>query len=132
MVCVCVSVPASIETSDVISKPEVIVNETITLFCPAAGVPPPEVTWFRDQQVLDNQTDDGIVVLDDGWRLHISSAGNSHASRYSCRAENIAGISEKHFDLTVLGKSKLHCFSLFLKCCMSVCLSAHISHKPQD
>ena len=95
--------PASVETSDVISKPEVIVNETITLFCPAAGVPPPEVTWFRDGQALDNQTDDGIVVLDDGWRLHIPHAGISHASRYSCRAENIAGISEKHFDLSVLG-----------------------------
>ena len=95
--------PASVETSDVISKPEVIVNETITLFCPAAGVPPPEVTWFRDGQALDNQTDDGIVVLDDGWRLQIPHAGISHASRYSCRAENIAGISEKHFDLSVLG-----------------------------
>jgi len=100
-----VSAPASIETSDVISTPEVIVNETITLFCPAAGVPPPEVTWFRDQQPFDNQTDDGIVVLDDGWRLYIPHAGVSHASRYSCRAENIAGISEKHFDLNVLGKS---------------------------
>jgi len=89
----------------VISKPEVIVNETITLFCPAEGVPPPEVTWFRDRQPLDNQTDDGIVVLDDGdgWRLHIAYAGISHASRYSCRAENLAGISEKHFDLSVLG-----------------------------
>ena len=101
-----VTEPASIETSDVISKPEVIVNQTITLFCPAAGVPAPEVTWFRDRQALDNQTDDGIVVLDDGWRLHIPSAGVSHASRYSCRAENVAGISEKHFDLNVLGKAQ--------------------------
>ena len=95
--------PASVETSGVISKPEVIVNKTITLFCPAAGVPRPEVTWFRDGQVIDNQTDDAVVVLDDGWRLHIPNAGISHASRYSCRAENIAGISEKHFDLDVLG-----------------------------
>jgi len=99
-----VSAPASIETSSVISKPEVVVNETITLFCPAAGVPSPEVTWFRDQQPLDNQTDDGIVVLDDGWRLHIAHARTSHASRYFCRAENVAGISEKHFDLSVLGE----------------------------
>lgn len=97
-------VPASIETADVISKPEVITNETITLFCPAAGVPPPEVTWYRDgHALLGNETDDGIVVLDDGWRLHIPRVGISHASRYSCHAGNIAGISEKHFDLSVLG-----------------------------
>jgi len=99
-------VPASIETSDVISRPEVIANDSITLFCPAAGTPPPAVTWYRDGQLLlDNGTQhDGIVVLDDGWRLYFPSAGISHASRYTCRAENVAGIFEKHFDLSVLGE----------------------------
>jgi len=83
------------------------VNENITLFCPATGVPPPKITWYRNGRVLDNATDDVIALLDDGWRLYIAQAEVSHASRYSCRAENIAGVSEKHFDLNVLGKFQI-------------------------
>ena len=96
------SVPARIDSSDTISNPEVIVNQTIILHCPASGVPEPDVEWFRDDEPVDEDIHD-IKILDRGWRLKIKNAEMSHTGRYTCVAKNIAGESEKIYDLNVLG-----------------------------
>ena len=97
-----VSVPAEIDGSDTVSKPEVIINKTITLHCPASGVPQPAVAWFKDgHKVTENTT--RRFILDDGWRLQIVDAEIADSTRYSCHAKNVAGESEKYYDLNVLG-----------------------------
>lgn len=96
-------VPAKIDTSDVLSNPEVIVNHTITLHCPASGIPLPDVGWFRDGEPVNEELAN-VKILDSGWRLQIKNAEASHAARYTCRAKNIAGESEKNYELSVLGK----------------------------
>jgi hemicentin len=94
-------IPAKIETSDVISNPEVILNETITLFCPASGVPTPEVTWYWDDlPIVANSS--SLYVLDGGWRLQIVKAQEEHTSRYTCYAHNIAGEAENTLTLMSL------------------------------
>lgn len=45
--------------------------------------------------------------MDDGWKLQIEPAEVSDSARYSCKAVNIAGNSEKYYDLNVLGKGWL-------------------------
>lgn len=95
-------VPAKIDTSDIISDPEVIVNQTITLHCPASGYPLPVVDWYRDGAPVDEESAN-VKILDNGWRLHIKNAEVSHAARYTCRAKNVAGDTEKNYDLSVLG-----------------------------
>jgi hemicentin len=94
-------IPARIDSSDTISNPEVIVNQTIILHCPASGVPEPDVEWFRDDEPVDEDIHD-IKILDRGWRLKIKNAEMSHTGRYTCVAKNIAGESEKIYDLNVL------------------------------
>lgn len=94
--------PASIDDSEDIAAPEVVVNRTITLFCPASGIPIPELSWFRDTiPIVENSSD--TILLDRNWRLRISPANVEHAGRYSCRAKNVAGHAEKFFDLSVIG-----------------------------
>ena len=96
--------PAVIDDSEMVSKPEVVANRTITLFCPASGTPVPQIQWYRDaEQIVKNTSD--VFLMDNGWRLRIESADEGHTGRYSCRAKNVAGESEKYFDLLVLGES---------------------------
>ena len=106
------SVPPVIDESSVISSPEVVVNKTIILHCPASGVPIPTITWFKDDEQLENDT--RTFLLDDGWRIQISEAKTSDIARYSCRAVNKAGNAEKYFDLQVLGKVSAEEFILVM------------------
>lgn len=101
----CQPVPAKIESSEVISTPEVVLNQTITLFCPASGMPDPDVAWYLDNEIPITRNTSDIHVFDNGYRLRIERAQVSHAARYTCRAENIAGQAEKQYDLNVLGNS---------------------------
>lgn len=83
--------------------PEVIMNDTITLFCPASGMPSPDVTWYLENEIPITSNMSGMYVIDNGFRLRIDNAQLSHVGRYTCRAQNIAGLADKHFDLSVLG-----------------------------
>jgi len=114
----CWIVPAKIESSEIISTPEVVLNQTVTLFCPASGVPDPEVTWYledRDDEPILITNSSDTFVFDNGYRLRIERAQVSHTARYTCRAQNIAGLAEKRYDLNVLGKVIIATISFFLK-----------------
>ncbi|XP_053380218.1 hemicentin-1-like [Mercenaria mercenaria] len=84
-----------------INKPEIVSNESISLTCPASGIPLPEVTWFKNNQPISSNTSQ-YTLLNDGWTLRIISANVSDSARYICRAQNPAGQGEKAFDLDVL------------------------------
>ena len=101
------SVPAEIAHSDYVSNLDVLLNESIKLYCDAGGLPRPRVAWYFDSTppvAVDNATH-GVFLLDDGWTLYVDAARLSHAGQYSCRAVNVAGDDEKLFNLTVLGQS---------------------------
>jgi len=98
----CVAVPAGIENSDVVSEPKVMINKSITLSCPATGIPIPEVMWFKEETPITRNSSK-VFILDNGWRLLIDGAEVKHTGRYSCRAKNKAGQTDKFYDLHVLG-----------------------------
>ena len=105
------AVPAEIEDSDYTSNIDVLLNNSVKLYCSAGGLPRPSVSWYLDESALvpvDNGTD-GVYVLDDGWTLLIEGAQLIHAGRYLCRAVNVAGDDRKLFNLTVLGQSPVCC-----------------------
>lgn len=120
------SVPPKIDSSNIVSTPEVVINNTIILHCPASGNPIPEISWYRDEDAITTNTS-RMSLLDDSWRLKISSAQTSDTARYKCRAENIAGEAEKYFDLQVLGESFFLPHSLCQSVCLSVWLACYLS-----
>ena len=97
-------VPAQIDGAGTVSEPDVVVNRSITLACPASGIPLPAVTWYKeDTRITANGT--RILILDAGWRLQLLNAEVNDAGRYYCQALNVAGKAEKYYDLHVLGES---------------------------
>lgn len=109
----CCIVPASIDSTDLDLNPKVIRGKSITLHCPVEGSPFPNITWFKDDEVLDQNEAEGreneaggrVTVRMSGRQLDLSLAQRSDAAKYSCVAVNVAGKDALHFYLQVLGES---------------------------
>lgn len=80
--------------------------------------PPPQIEWFKNGNPLPQ--DDRLSVSDDGKHLTITKAEVSDTARYKCRAKNVAGETDKAFDLDVYGEFTYA--DLDLICCICLCL----------
>nr|KAF6314649.1 hemicentin 2 [Myotis myotis] len=79
---------------------EVVENSPAYLYCDTNAVPPPELTWYREDQPLS--ATDGVSVLQGGRVLQIPLVRAEDAGRYSCKASNEVGEDWLHYELMVL------------------------------
>ncbi|XP_074779784.1 hemicentin-2 [Athene noctua] len=73
-------------------------GETV-LECETVGTPPPMVTWVKDGQPVAGG--DGLLITEQGRRLHIPKAEVAHAGRYTCLVANAVGQEQREFDVAV-------------------------------
>ena len=117
----CILVPPKIDQPGRVDRPETVIDSSHSLTCPASGIPLPEITWYKSNQPIKENTTE-YLLLNDGWTLKILSVTEQDSARFTCRAKNIVGQSEKAFDLNVLGKkirsSKFYCFRHYNAYCL--------------
>ncbi|KAI5086046.1 hemicentin-1 [Silurus meridionalis] len=94
-------VPPSIE-DDVITL-TAIKMESVVLPCHVTGRPTPSISWSRGGTVLG--TGKGSYKILPTGMLEIGSVNPTHAGRYTCSAQNTAGVTQKHIILSVHGQS---------------------------
>ncbi|XP_056628956.1 hemicentin-1 isoform X2 [Triplophysa dalaica] len=78
---------------------KVKINGTLTLSCLAKGFPEPATQWFKDGQLLNENTHTGLRV--DRHMLHIENAMLSHEGQYTCVVTNTAGEDNRDFHLII-------------------------------
>ncbi|XP_075689566.1 hemicentin-1 [Rhinoderma darwinii] len=83
----------------------VLLSETLVLKCESNAVPPPVLTWYKDWRPLVNRP--GVKIYDNGSILQIEDAQVKDTGRYSCEAVNIAGKTEKNFNVNILVAPKI-------------------------
>nr|XP_037271145.1 peroxidasin homolog isoform X3 [Rhipicephalus microplus] len=86
---------------------DVLEGENVELICSGAGSPAPELSWYKDGQRI---TPDGesVKVLHSGKVLRLQGVARQAQGVYTCHAENAAGYSEAHADLSVHSKTPPH------------------------
>ncbi|KAM9325336.1 hemicentin-2 [Gastrophryne carolinensis] len=76
-----------------------ILHSAISIVCDVQSHPTPEITWYKDGQVL--LPGRGHLIMPGGQVLQIARVQLSNQGKYMCRAQNPAGSDEKLIDLMV-------------------------------
>ncbi|KAK6060392.1 immunoglobulin domain protein, partial [Cooperia oncophora] len=77
------------------------IGDSLSIECKADGVPPPEITWTKNDKIVST-----------GPQLHIDKLEEQHEGTYTCLAVNVEGRATSHFELKF--SSKLFHLSNFL------------------
>uniref|UniRef100_A0A3Q3VXN2 receptor protein-tyrosine kinase n=1 Tax=Mola mola TaxID=94237 RepID=A0A3Q3VXN2_MOLML len=77
-------------------------STSVTLSCPSEGVPPPTITWYKDERVLSQES--GIVISPEDGTLHIDRITGEDQGLYTCQATNEKGSAETSAYIWVNGK----------------------------
>ncbi|XP_056132043.1 hemicentin-1 [Lampris incognitus] len=85
---------------DMTDKREVVLGHPISLSCESNAIPPPKLSWYKDERLLT--TADGVVLLPGGQVLQIPRVQEEDAGKYTCQAVNEAGEDRMHFEVEVL------------------------------
>ncbi|XP_071607415.1 hemicentin-1 isoform X1 [Heliangelus exortis] len=95
-----VNVPPEIRDQEKVTNTSIVVHHPVILFCEVSGNPLPVISWYKeDIQVVESST---LQILHNGKILKLLKATTDDAGQYSCKAINVAGSSEKLFNLDVL------------------------------
>ncbi|MGH0125472.1 UNVERIFIED_CONTAM: hypothetical protein FKN15_054569 [Acipenser sinensis] len=95
-----VHVPPDVRDNERPDNVSVVVNQPSSLFCDVTGTPFPIITWFKDGVPVVGSS--SVQILHEGKTLRMLKATTRDTGRYGCKAINIAGSSEKQFNLDVL------------------------------
>ncbi|KAG9483372.1 hypothetical protein GDO78_009341 [Eleutherodactylus coqui] len=78
----------------------IVEKNPMTLTCEVSGIPPPKITWYKDDYPITS--DQTPQVMSGGMILRFLHTAHSDAGRYRCVASNAAGEKSKNFQLNVL------------------------------
>ena len=81
--------------------------------CHVTGIPTPTVSWFKDDENIDNSPDYVITKINGTCGLKIRKAASEHSARYTCKATNPGGEAATAARLNVLCKKMLFSFILY-------------------
>ncbi|NP_001360633.1 Ig-like domain-containing protein [Caenorhabditis elegans] len=80
-------------------QPQVAVNQPTIMRCAVTGHPFPSIKWLKNgKEVTD---DENIRIVEQGQVLQILRTDSDHAGKWSCVAENDAGVKELEMVLDV-------------------------------
>lgn len=85
---------------------QVAPGEDAKLLAKVTGTPTPDVTWFKDDQPISDNSKFEVKRLGDNCKLTIKDAQPSDAGIYSCIAENPDGKANSDFKVQVVDKDK--------------------------
>ncbi|CAJ1082186.1 vascular endothelial growth factor receptor 1 isoform X2 [Xyrichtys novacula] len=80
------------------------VSSSVVLRCPSAGIPPPTITWYKNEHALSEGS--GIIIAPEDGSLHIDRVTMEDQGLYTCQATNKRGSAESSAYIWVNGPSE--------------------------
>ena len=74
------------------------------LECQVVGIPTPNISWFKDEENIDNSTDYVITQINGLCTLKVRKATQAHSAKYTCKAVNPGGDATSSATVNVISK----------------------------
>ena len=101
-----VTVPPLIDGSQVVEELSVTIGNSVTMDCPATGLPEPTIRWTREGgEAFSFMFEPNVRIQEGGRKLVVFNAQLLDLGGYTCTASNQAGNISKDFVLNVLGRA---------------------------
>lgn len=84
------------------SEVTVVLGFPAVLHCEVEGIPPPTITWLKDNQPIVSSPQ--LTYTQGGHFLRVAAARGEDAGAYTCRATNPAGTAHRHHTLRIMGR----------------------------
>ncbi|XP_014675947.1 PREDICTED: fibroblast growth factor receptor 3-like [Priapulus caudatus] len=81
-------------------------SSPVSLRCPAAGNPMPNITWLRNGEPLVETWRMTFKVVQKRWALSFASVTKAYEGDYTCVVANVYGSIQWTYSLEVIGMSK--------------------------
>ncbi|XP_059849711.1 hemicentin-1-like [Hypanus sabinus] len=94
-----IRVPPEIRNNYHIQNITALINQPSTLECDSTGTPPPTISWYKNERPVAGSS--RVRLLNGGRMLRLPKARKEDAGMYSCKAVNVAGTADKHFNVVV-------------------------------
>lgn len=86
-------------------------GSTVTFGCKVVGFPKPTITWYKDDDVITNDSRAKTEVGEFGVHsIHLKDVSKCDAGTYKIRASNLEGSSTSSLYITVKGMSRFRHF----------------------
>ena len=87
-------------------------GQTAQFVCLVKGIPPPDIIWYRDRELLEEGDD--VEIFEQGRVLTISNVTTLYEGMYECLVSNSEGSVSKGFELTIAGKHQMLIINIFI------------------
>ena len=87
------------------SSVTVMVGDEVMLGCENVGYPPPVISWTKDRHNIDFFDISHNYQLTESGSLFIEEAELDDTAKYTCQAENPAGMASTEINLIVHGNT---------------------------
>lgn len=77
----------------------------LTLECQVSGIPSPTISWFRDEENIDNSSDYVLTKINGTCCLKIrKTIKDQHSAQFTCKASNPGGETASSARVQVISK----------------------------
>ncbi|NXX95340.1 HMCN1 protein, partial [Centropus bengalensis] len=84
----------------------VLLSQAVELLCHSNAIPPPLLAWLKDGRPLLEKP--GLSISEGGSVLKIEGAQVQDSGRYTCEATNVAGKTEKNYNVNIWVSPSIH------------------------
>ena len=72
--------------------------------CHVTGLPSPQISWYKDDQNIDDSSDYVLTKINGTCTLKLREARKEHSARYTCKATNQGGEASSSCRIGVVSK----------------------------
>ena len=82
-------------------------GDQLTLECAVTGIPSPTISWYKEDQLIDNDPNYILTKINSTCTLKVRNVKKEHASRYVCKAVNAGGEAASSARINMLRKNDI-------------------------